>query len=351
MKPYLVLISTILGFVACKPKDKNNYRHELISSGDSLKIVYRGEGDLIEFKMFEGLSCVLEKKSDGIFEGNLLIENLKESIFSYEITIHNQSKNEKLTQLDYKPKEYGENYFLWIGNNRKDNYKKSKELEGSMHTQKINSQFLGETRNLTFYEPKNSNDSIPIFYLVDGQVVEFYAPYIDQLITDKIISPIILVGIHSSKIDRYSEYVDGGVNNELFIKHQNFFNKEVIVEAEKNIRNWKGKRYLFGFSNGAAFCIHAGMNHPELYEEIIAFSTAGYIIELERPIEFKFSKYPKFYLAAGRYEEIIFIHNKKFVDKLKSKKIDVNFKELIAGHDYNVWKIEFLEYLEKRFKT
>ena len=30
--------------------------------------------------------------------------------------------------------------------------------------------------------------------------------------------------------------------------------------------------------------------------------------------------------------------------------IQVEFKEFVAGHDYNVWRIEFLDYLESRFQ-
>ncbi len=55
-------------------------------------------------------------------------------------------------------------------------------------------------------------------------------------------------------------------------------------------------------------------------------------------------------MGAGRYEEGIFNDNRNFVQKLKANKINVEFKEFVSGHDYNVWRIEFLEYLEKRFK-
>jgi len=55
-------------------------------------------------------------------------------------------------------------------------------------------------------------------------------------------------------------------------------------------------------------------------------------------------------MGAARYEENFFSDNIKFVQKLKAKNIDVEFKEFISGHDYNVWKFEFLQYLEKRFE-
>ncbi len=68
------------------------------------------------------------------------------------------------------------------------------------------------------------------------------------------------------------------------------------------------------------------------------------------PIKFEFDEYPKFYMGAGRYEESIFKGNIEFLAVMKDNDIKVNFKEFVSGHDYNVWRIEFLEYLESRFK-
>ena len=79
---------------------------------------------------------------------------------------------------------------------------------------------------------------------------------------------------------------------------------------------------------------------PEAKEEIFQYF---------KPIDFKFEDYPRFYLGAGRYEESIFKDNLEFLEVMKNNDIQVDFKEFISGHDYNVWKIEFLEYLETRF--
>jgi enterochelin esterase-like enzyme len=100
-------------------------------------------------------------------------------------------------------------------------------------------------------------------------------------------------------------------------------------------------------------CMHAGLNHPNIFEEIIAFSTADYISPMAQwinPVKFKFDEYPKFYMGAGKYETSIFNNNVEFFDKLKENEIQVKFKEFVSGHDSNVWRIEFLEYLENRFK-
>lgn len=122
--------------------------------------------------------------------------------------------------------------------------------------------------------------------------------------------------------------------------------------------------------------MHEGMNNPNKFEEIIAFSTADYIknpksllseedlkrievldqeareelLQYLKPIEFKFEQYPSFYMGAGRYEESIFKDNIEFLEVMKDNDLKVDFKEFVSGHDYNVWRIEFLEYLENRFK-
>ena len=56
-------------------------------------------------------------------------------------------------------------------------------------------------------------------------------------------------------------------------------------ESKTGLEDWKGKRYMYGVSNGGAFCMYAGINYPDLFEEVIAFSTADYISEMIQPIK------------------------------------------------------------------
>jgi len=344
----------IIGFlcltliIACNTQTDNLVGHELKREGDKLQIRYSGEGDVVQFKMFEGLSRILKKNALGVFEGLLEIQNLDNGIFTYDIIVHKKDSLGKMVEVEY-PKEPDNKRLLWIGENRNISFLKATKLLGTLTDLELNSDFLKESRTLTIYNPKEVNMDIPIIYLTDGSNVKAYAEYVDKMISEGKIKPIKLVGVHSSYENRYSEYVDNGLENDFFKLHEDFFYKEVLNDVESKILNWKGKRYAYGVSNGAAFCMHAGINHPEMFEEIIAFSTADYISEFTKPIEFNYDDYPKFYMGAGRYEESIFRDNNKFVPKLKAEKIDVEFKEFISGHDYNVWKYEFLTYLEMRF--
>ena len=382
MKNLLIILLFVILGVSCQ---SNTDITEESTVNEDLTVIYTGDADVVQFKMFEGLSQVL--KQDSVtrdFKGVLDIPNVNEAIFTYEIVVHKKDSlghivefdpNKTLIKLNKNTAVENGERFLWIGNNRNDSYLENEELAGLLITKSITSKFLEDEREITVYTPKEVSSKIPIIYFTDGSVVNSYAPYIDRLISTNKIKPVKLIGIHTSSSNRYKEYVKGSSSNELFRRHQRFFYEEVVNTVENEIENWDGERYLYGFSNGAAFCMHEGINNPDRFEEIIAFSTADYIknplsllseedfkkiekldpeakeeiLQYLKPIEFKFEDYPRFYLGAGRYEESIFKDNLEFLEFMKNNDIQVDFKEFVSGHDYNVWRIEFLEYLETRF--
>ena len=383
MKIRITLITLVILSVSCQ---SNTETTEQKAINEKLIISYTGDADFVQFKMFEGISQVLELNSvTGYFECILEIPHLNKAIFTYDILVHKKDSlgqvveiepNKTLITLNSNEAIEKGNRFLWIGKNRDDSYLENKELNGSLITKSMKSEFLEEKREVTVYTPKEVNSKIPHIYFTDGSVVNSYAPYIDYLISTNVIKPVKVIGIHSSSSNRYEEYVKGDKNNVLFRNHQQFFYQDVVNTIEKEIENWEGERYLFGFSNGAAFCMHEGINNPQAFEEIIAFSTADYItnplsllseedlkriealdtkareelLQYLKPIDFKFEEYPRFYLGAGRFEESIFNDNVVFLSVMKDKGIKVNFKEFVSGHDYDVWRIEFLEYLKNQFK-
>jgi len=346
-------------FFSCQPNsEKSNY----YLKNEQLTISYNAEADVVQFKMFEGLSQILIRDTiTGNHTGVITIPNLSDAIFTYNIIVHKKDSLNKMAvmepQIDSlkinqsKPKEKN-GRFIWIGNNRIQQHLKNENIIGRLKTKTVKSQYLSEPREITVYSPKIINSETPIIYFTDGSNVNTYAPYLDYLISADKIMPIQLVGIHSSSSNRYEEYIKGDGDNELFSKHEHFIYEDVMKKIEKEIPNWDGQRYIYGVSNGAAFCMYAGINKPKLFEEIIAFSTADYIspiAQMINPIEFEYKKYPKFYMGAGKYETSIFNDNLKFIAQMKDNGLEVNFKEFIAGHDYNTWLYEFVEYVEMRF--
>jgi enterochelin esterase-like enzyme len=354
----IILIILVNLIISCKPgskKSKNNVGNEILA------IKYTGDADSVQFKMLEGLNHTLKKDSiAGKFKGSLEIPNLNKAIFTFDISVYRKDSTGQMIELEPNLESIRLNQkrviekdhrYLWVGKERADNYRTNEKLFGSLITKNITSKFL-EERKLSIYTPNKVSVDIPYVYFTDGSMVKSYAPYIDHLISTNTIKPIKLVGIHSNSLNRHEEYVQVGDYNDLFNTHEKFVFDGVINTMDNEIEDWKGQRYIYGVSNGAAFCMYSALNHPKVFEEIVAFSTTDYIspmAQMINPIEFKFDHYPKFYIGAGKYETSIYDDNLKFLNKMKENSLHYEFKEFISGHDYNVWRIELLEYLEKRF--
>lgn len=351
LKKIFWLIFILPFFVtSCQPKSSIKIFHSCQNFNDTLYVRFYGNADAVQFKMFEGLNFMLRKKSERFFEGYFASEDIDDAIFSYDIIAYSLDSAKNYINLNYRKNINGVNFFTFFGKNRKTNFQTTNLTKGKIIRKDIESKYLDESRRLSIYYPPKYDINVPVFYLTDGSIIDEYAKYVDALISSKIIKPIILIGVHSSKEHRYEEYVEGFENNSYFIKHKDFFIKEVLKSVEQEIENWCGKRYIYGFSNGAAFCMYMGINHPDLFKEVISFSTADYISEFNKPIEFNFKKYPKFYMGAGKFEESIYNDNKKFSSKMQNQNINVQFKTFISGHDFNVWRYEFLEHILREFK-
>jgi hypothetical protein len=109
-----------------------------------LQIRYSGEGDSVQFKMFEGLSQILRKNSEGVFEGQLEIQNLDDAIFSYDIIVHKKDGLGNMTELQYGPESKEERHFIWVGNKRNISFFKADKLSGELIYNEINSINLKE---------------------------------------------------------------------------------------------------------------------------------------------------------------------------------------------------------------
>ncbi|HMP28501.1 MAG TPA: alpha/beta hydrolase-fold protein [Saprospiraceae bacterium] len=346
-KHLFIFFILVYFFTACKQKIE--YSHNIKSENGELIVQFRGDVDFVKFQMFQGIEGELLKKSNNLFENKFKISNLDSAIFSYEFVVSKYDTTKNLVPINYKsPTDNG--FFIFGGKLRKIDYPKSKSLAGKVITEELTSKYLIEPRKLSIYKPLSYDENTPIIYFTDGQVVEEYASYVDTLIKENKILPFILVGVYSSDDLRNEEYIENHNRNENFLRHQSFFYEDVLEYVEKGIANWQGKRYIHGFSNGGAFCMHAGINYPNMFEEVITFSTVGYISEYIKPIEFSEKFYPKFYIGAGIYEESVYRENIKFVQKMRSNNISTTFKSFISSHDFSPWKIEFFEYILDRFK-
>lgn len=369
----------ILFFYSCKNKSgtiKTDYK--IWSENETLKIEVVSDADNVTFKMFQGLCINLEKVSRNKFFASKNINGIDSAIFQYSIITKKRDKD-SLISIIYD-KDSLDNLLFWKGKFAKDFTEYNEILNGNLIDTIVESRYLSESRKLSIFLPENyKNDTtIPFFFITDGIVVNYYAKYVDYLITSEIIKPVIMVGVHSNDnlaimdstnnnpkyikhfatventdyeiILRPFEYVKDGSDTERYTNHQKFFLEEVVsfVETTFEVKTEKAYRYLYGFSNGAAFCVETGLSYPDFANEIVAFSTAFLVT---KNINFYKSNFPSFYLLSGLYERSINLENEFILKKMKKHNINCTMKNLVCGHDSYVWRIEFLKYLCEKFPS
>lgn len=150
-------------------------------------------------------------------------------------------------------------------------------------TFKIASKHVGETRIINVWTPpsyENDSETYPVLYMADGGIKEDFphiANTISKLITEKSISPIILVGIENTDRRRdltgYSESEDDAQYCPLTDGAKNFrafITEELIIQINNDYRTSK-KQGIIGESLSGLFVMETFMQHPDLFDFYIAF--------------------------------------------------------------------------------
>lgn len=227
------------------------------------------------------------------------------------------------------------------------------DINGELSLEPVKSEFLQENRYLSIYLPKNINDKTDIIYLMDGGFDEPTIKKIDDLIADNQIAPLIMVGVENSTENRFKEYVYSENHSEYFDNHMNFFTKEVISYIEnENLSKPREQenRYISGNSNGGDFSIFCALKNPKLFNEAISFSGTALKNKLDLIDLKNADKTSSLYMGAGSQEVDILRNNKEAVSILKSHDFDLEFIEYDSGHDREMWKKQFINYVTDRFK-
>ncbi len=232
----------------------------------------------------------------------------------------------------------------------------------------IYSEYLSEYRHLSIYLPKKfkTENEYPVIFATDGQLLEKinYFQEIDSLISNNIIKPLIIVGVHSNvkktKSDieyRNYEYIESLKSiNELnlsnrFINHLNFFIFEVINYFENKYYKKIKKNYIFyGCSNGAGFGISLSYKYPNIFKEFYLFSPLGFNeLNIYDTI---YSKNIIFNIVYGKNEIEPFIEKYNELEK-KMTLNKLNFNKIIYDGNHNnvEWKREFFNILINKYKN
>lgn len=147
----------------------------------------------------------------------------------------------------------------------------------------ITSILLGEVRTVNVWLPEgyvSGEKSLPVLYMLDGGVNEDFphlANTIEQLIREKKMRPVILVGIANTQRRRdYTGPTNVAKDKEIApivggsAAYRQFLKLELFAEIEMrySVRNERG---IIGESLAGLFVVETFLEHPEMFDMYIAF--------------------------------------------------------------------------------
>lgn len=245
------------------------------------------------------------------------------------------------------------------------NKPKSVSLNGTIDTLEIKSIYLNETRTISIYKPQKTSNNLGygVLIVTDGVTAQL-SNYVEYLIENNMIEPIIIVGINQRdkqpvdsilsnfEIDfrmkdllkgevrlakNEEAYRDSSISKLISGRHSKFLNfvgQEVIPFIKNNyeVNNDKTHWTIGGFSNGGAFVYSFACTFPNLIGHSIVMSPGGFN-------DYDIEKSDcRFYICAGKHEPSGFINNsKQYLKLMKKKKISFLHRLYNSGHDWEMW--------------
>jgi enterochelin esterase-like enzyme len=224
------------------------------------------------------------------------------------------------------------------------------------------SKTMGVTRWIWIYTPPNydkSSAKFPVLYLLHGNgeaqngwIMNGRANIIlDNLIADKKAQPMVVVMPqgHALQGANVGPLVRLTGESDMFSKRfPEDLLQDVLPLVERNYRVYKDAdhRAIAGLSMGGGQALSIGLARPDLFHYALGFSAAvgspfmnaesEFKDALSRPKDLNF-KLRLLWVSCGR-QDFLYPANRQFVAMLKSKDINVVFRETEGSHVWSVWR-------------
>jgi enterochelin esterase-like enzyme len=248
----------------------------------------------------------------------------------------------------------------WRGTGAPGEASNAATLKGRVVADGIDSRALGHSRAVHVYLPPGEGAPERVVYLGDGEAVRRLAPYIDTLITAGSLPRVMLVGVASAgagpgrspqQDPRALEYLwNYDTLNTRFLAHERFLLDEVMpwAESRHGAPTARERRAVFGMSNSGGWAMQMGLRNPDRFAHVIAFSPGGVRSGHMTPA-MRFTPPVRFLLLAGTLEPVFNEVAKVWARELAERRIEHQMIEVVAGHDWNVWRDHAGEALEWAF--
>jgi enterochelin esterase-like enzyme len=249
----------------------------------------------------------------------------------------------------------------WRGPDAPSQATSKAELAGTLIDTELRSESLGETRRLTVYLPDGHdvNETYPAVFFADGNVLDIVARWVEPLIDEGRLPPIVLVGSLSgqpgvvedrSELNtdlRAADYLPG-FYRDRFDRHMSFFADELTRHA---VETWSvsadpAKRAVHGRSNGGRFAFYAGYLRPDRFGNVLAMSNSARNFGPASPAD---SGSARFFIVSGRYEPTVIHGSRRAAEALRAAGYEVVHYDLSVGHTQEIDEVMLVPLLEQIF--
>ena len=325
----------------------------LWADGDRLTAYYEGEAESVHI-MIGGSPRPLKRViGSQTWTWSDRFVDLEQGILSYTWDI-------KPAPKPNKPASY-----VWRGTRAPSAVALASPLQGTTSKHRMRSEILGTERDITVYMPPKSISPSCVVYAADGEECIYYAAALEPLILEGKVPATAIVGVHCggyeggplkdlSKYDpskdlRAVEYLPM-IDSVRFGKHESFFANEVTKWAESTfgLSSLRERRAVFGVSNGGRFAATIGVDHPEVFGNVIAFSLA--VGTPPEPDDLA-KVTSQFFFCAGTWESKFLQRTEEFHQSLQKSGIRSELVKRVSGHDLIMWQEEFAHAVNKAFSN
>jgi enterochelin esterase family protein len=243
---------------------------------------------------------------------------------------------------------------------------------GVVHHHFYHSNIVGDDRDFYVYTPPGydpqAKKPYPVLYLLHGfsddagtwTSVGRAHVILDNLIAQGKARPMLIVmtlGYGAPEIVSRTgpTFRDPGLRQRSFNKFRDALFEEVMPRVEMDYRASKDRRMraVAGLSMGGAESLYIGLNALDRFASIGAFSSGGLGEDLA-------AQFPKldasvnsqlrlFWISCG-IEDRLVDFNRKFVDFLKTRKVEVTLREMPGSHNWRVWRRNLANFASMLFQ-
>jgi len=302
--------------------------------GDELVFVHRADADRVRLTM--ALQCDMWRVDGDLWAVGYRLRRIEEAFVSYMF----------VAGEDIVAAYRNARVAVWRGPAAPVLPARAPALRGELRVCAVPSRHLAAPRTVHVYLSPGWRESSRTL-VVQAADSAHRAHVIEPLVLEGTLPPVVCLGVeHLDGNDgRVAEYLPGH-DPARFAAHLAFQADELPVWTadELGLEVTRQRRIVTGQSNGGAFAVAAGIERPDVFGHVLAFSVAGGRPEAD--LRLQDAPAAGYDLVAGTLEPFRRT-TRAWLEALTGGGVPVTHREYVAGHDPALWDLAFVRGLEQ----